>query len=183
MSSIPLTYKSNNCYLNAFFNSRHHYKHLGLKLVIGSFGINGWFEFGSPAYKKADFAKMMKGISSDSHCWLEDADGNVYDFLFPKYNYWCKIRTRRPMKRKGLLEGVSKAELARDEIFYIPADKETQTMLFVNIFKYLKECEVRMLTGNAHWGDNGHMVWSGTVEELMNVDSGIAMIGSQIFVK
>jgi hypothetical protein len=170
---IPLTYKTNNCYLSAFFNSRHHYKHLGLKLVIGSLGINGWFEFGGPTYKKADFAKNMNGISSDSHCWLEDADGNVYDFLFESYDLWVKFRTHRPMKRKGLLEGVSKAELARDGIQYIPADKESQTMLFINSFKYLKEAEERFCTGRAHWTKNGYMAWSGTREELDKTHEGI----------
>jgi len=178
MPSIPLTYYAGNCYLNAFFNSRHHYRHLNLKLVIGSLGINGWFEFGGADYKEDDFLKMMNGISSDSHCWLEDSDGNVYDFLFPQYDFWVKYRTNRPMKRKGLLEGVSKVKLARSGIQYVPADKESQTTLFTNIFKYLLECENRIRNGNAYWTKNGQMAWTGTREELEEVKTGTIPIQS-----
>jgi hypothetical protein len=156
MTSLPLTYKANNCYINAFINLRHHYKGKGLKLVIGSLGINRWFEFGGRDWTKSDFAKKMSGsFQTDSHCWLEDKDGNIYDYLFDDYDFWVKFRTNKPMRRKGLLEGVSKTDLRAVGIQYIPADKDTQQMLFLHTYKHCCEAERRLLDGSSEWcGDS-----------------------------
>lgn len=166
MTSLPLTYKANNCYINAFINKTHHYKDKTLKMVIGSFAINGWFEFGGKHWTKADFAKKIHGVSSDSHCWLEDADGNVYDFIFPEYNFWVGIRTRKPMRRTGLVEGVSKADLLADGIEYVPAPLDAQLLLATATGKFVRNAVQKLISGEARWhGD--YFAEAGTMSDLM----------------
>lgn len=149
--ALPLTYKQRNCFINAYINKLNHYKDKNLKMVIGSLGINGWFEYGGKDWKKEDFKKRMEYHCSDSHCWLEDEEGNVYDMLFKEYKYWVEYRTHQPMKRVGLIEGVSKEELARDGIVYLPACKDTQTMLFLNTYSFIKKAYAGLQTGKYQW--------------------------------
>lgn len=123
-------YQQNGCYVNAFINQKGYYAEKKLKLVIGSLSINGWFEFGGKNWTKKDFqAKMFPGIS-DSHCWLEDAEGNVYDYLFGGYEgRWVIYRTGNKMKLIGMVEGMSKAELLTYGVEYVPAPMDAQFML------------------------------------------------------
>ena len=147
MATFPLTYKSGNCYLNAFINKEHHYKDKKLKMVIGSLGINNWFEYGGKHWTKADFAKKVRGYITDSHCWLEDADGNVYDYLFEDYDYWVGVRTGKSMRRKGLLEGVSKADLLADGIEYVPAPLDAQLHLASATGMYVRTTVKALISG------------------------------------
>jgi hypothetical protein len=118
---------------------RNCYADRKLKLIIGSLGINGWFEYGGKTWGESEFMRKASGISSDSHCWLEDEGGNVYDCLFPQYNFWVKLRTGSEMKLSGILEGVSKAKLATMGIDYVPAPKDAQTALFCFHHKFVKD--------------------------------------------
>ena len=152
--SLPLTYKCGNCYTNAYVNKRHYYKDKNLKLVIGSLGINGWFEYGGKNWIKNDFEKKIMGFCSDSHCWLEDDEGNIYDYLFEDYNFWVKYNTKSNMRRIGLVEGVSKEDLARDGVEYVPAPKDAQNMLFLNTFKVMKDSHDGLLAGTCKWIGN-----------------------------
>ena len=148
---LPLTYKHNNCQINAYINMRNHYKNKSLTLVFGSLGINGWFEYGGKNWSVNDFKKKIDGYSSDCHCWLEDDKGNVYDYLHEEYNNWVLFRTKRKMKRTGLIEGVSKKDLANDGIEYIPASFEAQKLLFLSIFDLLWEIEIGLKKGTHGW--------------------------------
>jgi hypothetical protein len=149
----------NNCYLNAYINMRNAYKDKGLKLVIGSLGINKWFEYGGKNWGMAEFMLKVDGYTSDSHCWLEDKDGNVYDCLFSQYELWVAIRTDKPMRRKGVLEGVSKADLLKDGIEYVPAPKDVQTALFLINHKFLRYAYDGLVKGTNKWV-NGNLVSS-----------------------
>jgi len=149
--SIPLTYKHANCYINAYINRLHHYKDKNLKMVIGALGINDWFEYGGKDWTLDDYKRTMFGHISDSHCWLEDDEGNVYDFLFEEYKYWVNIRTKKPMKRSGLIEGVSKEELKADGIEYVPAPLEARKALFFATHKMMKTTHDALASGKAKW--------------------------------
>ena len=149
--SIPLTYKHANCYINAYINRLHHYKDKNLKMVIGALGINDWFEYGGKDWTLDDYQRTMFGHISDSHCWLEDDEGNVYDFLFEEYKYWVNIRTKKPMKRSGLIEGVSKEELKADGIEYVPAPLEARKALFFATHKMMKMTHDALASGKAKW--------------------------------
>jgi hypothetical protein len=149
--SLPLTYKCGNCHINAFINKWHHYKDKSLKMVIGSFAINNWFEFGGKHWAKADFAFNIVGYETDSHCWLEDDDGNVYDFIFPEYNQWVRSRTRKPMRRTGLLEGVSKADLLADGIMYVPAPLDAQLLIASATGKFVRNVAKKLISGDGIW--------------------------------
>jgi hypothetical protein len=153
--TLPLTYKKDNCFINAYINHRNHYLDKKLHIVFGSFAINGWFEFGGKNWTKKDFIKNMTGTyTTDAHCWLEDDDGNVYDYIHEGYDFWVKIRTNKPMKFSGLVEGMSKADLLGKGIEYVPADKETQQMIFLRVLQHCREAERRLKDGSALWNGN-----------------------------
>ena len=82
-----------------------------LKLVIGSLGLNGHFEFGGKDWKMKEFKKKP----SDSHAWLEDKDGNVYDYIFNHYGecaeHWGKT-VSFPLKWE--IVGISKQALKEE---------------------------------------------------------------------
>jgi hypothetical protein len=117
------------CYLNAHLNKTFWYTDRKLKMVVGSFGIHGWFEFGGKRWTKSDWEMSYIKFGTNSHCWLEDSDGNVYDFLHPEDAVWVRARTGKKMPRTGILEGVSKAELAAQGIEYVPADITDQAWI------------------------------------------------------
>lgn len=151
--SIPLTYKKGYCFLNAYINSRHAYKDLGLKLKLGSLGLNGWFEYGGKNWGKADFFKTHQPGSwtFDAHAWLEDAEGNVYDFCFKHYDWVCEVRGVGKLKIQGLIEGKSKADLEALGLSYVTADAEAQKAMFLEMFKALRNEEAGLANGTARW--------------------------------
>ena len=180
-TTLPMTYKLNQCAINAFVNQKNHYKALGLKLVIGSLAINGWFEFGGKTWTKDDFLAKAHGITADCHYWLEDKEGNVYDFLFTDYNDWVKIRTRKPMKRTGLLEGVSKEALLADAIEYVPAPKDAQLALFSRVRSYLVDVHRDLHSGEASWvGDYLQMSAASAADGGRDISSLMRMLMSSV---
>jgi len=144
---LPLTYKHGYCPINAFINSRHAYKDKNLKIVIGSLGVNGWFEYGGKNWGMEEFQRKME----DVHFWLEDKNGNVYDFLFERYSLWSVIRTGNKLRRTGILEGVSKNELKSIGIEYIPAPTEAQMMLYLYNFDTMMNAEKVLMNGSGRW--------------------------------
>lgn len=144
MATIPLIYAEGYCYANAYINRLHYYKEKKLKMVYGSLGVNGFFEFGGKDWKKEQFQAKIDGFRTDSHCWLEDEEGNVYDCLFKEYDAWAIVRTCRRMKRRGILEGVSKAELLRDGIEYVPAPLDAQIALVRATASFVKDAYARV---------------------------------------
>jgi len=124
-AQAPRTWKTNMCYWNAEANQHLFGKQL--RIVYGSLGLNGHYEFGGRDYKLADFKRKW----NDSHAWLEDEDGNVYDYLFSWYatcaETWGKQVTF-PINHE--LCGVSKRDLLRRyKLSYIPADAESQLFI------------------------------------------------------
>lgn len=150
--SLPLTYKSNNCFINAYINSRHALKHLGLKYKIGALGLNGWFEYGGKNWTKKDYFKKNDGsYCFDAHAWLEDSEGNVYDYVFESYDSVAKIRTKKGLEFLGEIRGVSKAELKSKGLEYVEADRETQTAIFLKTLEMSRDSEQGLLTGQLEW--------------------------------
>ena len=123
---FDLTYYHGQCFLNAYINQRHHYANKNLRVVVGGFAINGWWEYGGKRWTTADYKRKTTQDSSDSHCWLEDEDGNIYDNIFEEYNFWADIRTGKPSRYTGVVEGWSKAKLKRLGIEYQPAPYDAQ---------------------------------------------------------
>jgi hypothetical protein len=74
-------YNFGGCYFNANMNRKTVFKGMNLTPVYGSLGLNGHFEYGGRNHTVRDFAENPM----DSHCWLEDEEGNVYDFIFEEY--------------------------------------------------------------------------------------------------
>ena len=141
---FPLTYLANNCFLNAAINKDNHYKERGLRLVIGSLGLNGWFEFGGKDWGMREFrAKHHSGYVWDAHGWLEDADGNIYDQIFNFYDEVAVIRTGKHLKKRGLIEGESKDALRAVGLDYVPAAADVQAA----IWKSMESWVTTMMTG------------------------------------
>lgn len=125
------TYNDGMCYYNAEYNRLHAFKHLGLKWVAGGLGMNGWFEYGG----KKGFNYKQKW--NDSHAWLEDSEGRVYDYCQPSWNYYCSANGVAP---DGLplgveFRGVSKDELKEMGLEYIPAPAKEQKMIQERAFQ------------------------------------------------
>jgi hypothetical protein len=120
------------CFLNAYLNQQGIYKSLDLKMVVGSVGWNTWFEYGGKAWTLIDFVKAKKGKNGgwDAHCWLEDDKGNIYDYISEMDDLYTRFRTGKGLKVKGVVAGVSKADLLAKGIEYVPADADTQYAIF-----------------------------------------------------
>ena len=150
---IPLTYNEGECFVNAFINKRNYYKSKNLKYVIGSVSFNGFFEFGGKNWGPKEFEKRhTKGTHIwDAHAWLEDEEGNIYDFIFPFYNYSAKVNTGRELKvaKNTLWEGISRAEAKEMGVEYIAADKVTQTAVFISILRICMDMEDRIKDGKS----------------------------------
>lgn len=146
--TLPVTYLSGFCLMNAYINQRHAYKEKGLKMKIGSLAINGWWEYGGENWKQADFARTFTGDSCDFHAWLEDAEGNVYDCAQPWFNEVAKIRTGRPLTVKGKIEGKSKEALSALGLTYKEADVEAQAWIAIRFAKRAKEIEAHIVASH-----------------------------------
>jgi hypothetical protein len=106
-------YKDNSCFWNSMVNSQGCYKDLGLTIKMGSQAFNGWWEFGNPPSKGF-------GGSTDAHAWLEDAAGNVYDYIYKNDDYVARVRTQRglPMGFDILCEALPKSAMQELGISY-----------------------------------------------------------------
>lgn len=125
-------WKLNDCFYNTCYN-----KELSTfkkcKLVIGSLGLNGHFEFGGKNWTMKDFKKSP----NDSHAWLEDEDGNIYDYIFEDYGRCAKFFGKKvtfPLNWEII--GISKKDLKEEyNLEYIPAKKEVQQFILDEISK------------------------------------------------
>ena len=145
---IPLIYRLDNCFQNAFINKRHALKGHNLRYVIGSVSFNDWFEYGGEDWTLEDFQKNKKGPHRwDAHAWLEDENGRVYDKIFKHYNWCAKKATGKETKIPDgtFINAVSKERCASLGVRYIPADKATQTAIFTSMLKTCLNDETRML--------------------------------------
>ena len=120
------SYMDKFCYYNALKNQRGVFSHLNLKRVFGSTAFNGWWEYGGAHYTLRDF----KDYPSDSHCWLEDAEGNVYDYCQPSWHYYARNNGHPGKLPLGVeFRGVSKPALEALGLSYQPAPADAQAFL------------------------------------------------------
>ena len=146
--SLPLTYYESNCFLNAYINMRHHYKELGLRMKVGSLGMNGFFEYGGKDWTLARFAASQVGsYTFDAHAWLEDKDGKIYDFVFDWYNSCAIINTGKPLGITGIIEGKTKAELEAVGLSYVEAPMDAVCYMIKSGAPWIKFCEESLLAG------------------------------------
>lgn len=80
-----LAYLDFSCFTNAVYNKHNAYTSKNLTLAIGSLGIGvkPFWQYGYDKYKELkDFARPNQ---FDAHAWLEDENGNVYDYVYPSF--------------------------------------------------------------------------------------------------
>jgi len=129
-----LRYTPNSCFLNATYNKNNAYRNLNLKVVIGSLGLNGWFEFGGKDWSINEWKQAKKGKCSwDAHCWLEDDNGNVYDYCFNDYLWVSRIRlwTIGDLT-EGVIERVNKEDCLKRGLTYIAAPINIQKAICID---------------------------------------------------
>lgn len=126
-------YIRGECFYNAWYNQQNKFyqEGLDLKIVIGSLGLNGHFEYGGKNWKMKEFKKCP----NDSHAWLEDSEGNVYDYIFSYYGecatYFGKTVTF-PLEWE--IVGIPKQALKEEyRLEYVPAPPQTQEMIMEHI--------------------------------------------------
>ena len=126
-------------------------------MVFGSVGFNGWFEFGGKDWKLKDFEKRHTPgtISWDAHAWLEDEEGNIYDYIFDDYDAIARIRTHKKLKHTGIIEGKSKKWCKDHGLTYVAAEQEVKIAIFLSMFEVLLSIEEELLSGNAEWIPGG----------------------------
>jgi hypothetical protein len=124
-------YVYGDCFYNACYNQKNIFQGKQLKLVIGSLGLNGHFEFGGKNWKMGEFKKNPR----DAHAWLEDDEGNIYDYVFSHYGYCAKHWGKKvcfPLDWE--IVGISKQALKEEYgLEYISATPETQKMILEHV--------------------------------------------------
>ena len=119
-------YMDTMCYWNAVKNQQGVFKHLKLKRVCGSVAFNGWWEYGGAKYTLREFRERPQ----DSHCWLEDAEGNVYDYCQPSWDFYARSNGHAGKLPLGVeFRGVSKAALKAEGLTYKAAPANAQAFL------------------------------------------------------
>ncbi len=137
-----LVYTDNQCYMNSLFNLKHGLANLNLHPVYGSLGLgrqaNPFFEFGG-----LNFTTINDFISStatntdaagrtslDAHVWLEDDQGQVYDYVTPSLRRICTLRGNQPIDPTlTTIRGLTKTALRQRGMCYLPAPLATQRAL------------------------------------------------------
>jgi hypothetical protein len=142
--STPI-YEENNCWFNAANNLKH-YRLNGkdLHLVLGAHAqlndptnigpktaqFNGIIPTSKTTWEVREEAMWKE--PEFSHGWLEDEDGNVYDYIYRG-------------KAKGIIEGESKESLSHRGLHYCYVTAPTETMLFGKVTTHLAECWAKNL--------------------------------------
>jgi hypothetical protein len=120
------SYNDSMCYWNAEKNLATVFADCGLKRVCGSVAFNGWFEYGGLRHTLKDF----KAAPNDSHCWLEDDEGNVYDYAQPSWDYFARVNGHEGKMPLGVeFRGMSKEWLKANNLHYVPAPANAQAFL------------------------------------------------------
>ncbi len=121
-------YMPDLCSINALVNKHVAYKDLNLEIVGGTLSLDGWEEYGGSNRKSLqDWLKNH----TDIHYWLEDKEGNVYDFLFEHFNYCAKKHNKYCKFPNIELQGVPKNVIEQKyKIKYIPTSKIISKVLF-----------------------------------------------------
>lgn len=129
------------CYYNASYNRVNAFKGLGLKMVIGSLGLNSHFEYGGSNWG----LKQFKQKPTDSHAWLEDSEGNVYDYIYDHYAYCAKSWGKKvSFPTEWEIIGISKKALKEEYgLEYIPAKKDVQEMILNYVVENVYEPRMR----------------------------------------
>jgi hypothetical protein len=93
--------------------------------------LNGWEEYGGSDWDEAKWLKARKDfLQWDAHCWLEDDEGNVYDFCFDRYLEIARIQTgRKGLLKVGMLERASRLDCGKRGMRYTPAPPAIQRMV------------------------------------------------------
>lgn len=127
------------CLVNAYLNSRHYYADKKLKVRIGNVRKEGelMYKESLTLTTKQWAEALKKSRSHPTHWWLEDENGNIYD-------WWDEDWTGC---EGGIVVEGANPNLLKEacEIEYIPFSREIQTQLFLHFLPILREDERKVL--------------------------------------
>lgn len=148
----PLVFEfiDNNCGGNVIMNRRAFEELVGksLSIVVGAYGLckggsTDWYEWGSPGLSAAEMITCPLTGGKNCHLWLEDGEGNVYDYVS---DYISKVVA--PIHKKTietseflaniLIVGQPKRVLKVAGLKYIPAPVEEQEKVLEHTLKNLQ---------------------------------------------
>jgi hypothetical protein len=118
-----------NCYYNAHYNRKYVKEWRNLRVVVGSLGLNGHYEYGGKKHTDRDYYDNP----FDSHCWLEDEQGNVYDYFFDEYNDIARLWTGKTVMPPQVIAKAPKERLRLFGLDYIPASAKAQRDIMRNV--------------------------------------------------
>ena len=120
-------YQSRGCWYNAPYNQKNAYADLDLKVKVGSNiyikdeKVAGWGyvqiknRICHPQGMK-DWKDILQNSNCDIHCWLEDKNGNIYDW---------DLMNKKP------IEGESPSKLKKKGITYKAVSGDVEKLLYI----------------------------------------------------
>lgn len=136
-----LAYFEFNCFVNAVYNRDNAYKPKNLKFVVGSLGlgVKPFWEYGGVEYK--DLKDFYAGQDRfDAHAWLEDDEGNVFDYVYPSFLRVAHLRNRHiKLKVNTPVEGKSKLYRAKKGLHYLKAPDDIHDKLVGKVMHRVQE--------------------------------------------
>lgn len=136
-----------SCFLNAFVNQKNYYKDKNLKLRIGVMKRFGQLMYPDcPKTEQECEEQYAKYKAFSAHCWLEDEDGDVYDYWHMDFCYVNKDGD--PVEFR--LEGASKEDIKEQGYEYIQFPQNIQTKIFTMLLPQLMLYERLVKMGVAY---------------------------------
>lgn len=133
-----LAYLDYGCFANAVYNRDNAYKSKKLTFVVGSLGIGvkPFWQYGCKKYK--DMKDFARPSGFDAHGWLEDDNGNVYDYVYPSLNALAIVHDRHiKLKKDTRIEGETKHYLAKRGLHFIKALADIHDTLVGEIMQHV----------------------------------------------
>jgi hypothetical protein len=123
-------YLSQHCHYNAFWNRKNYEPYKDFKPVWGSLLYKGKSLFGTKTFT----FNQWKAHPDVAHCWLEDSNGGVYDYIFPIYKeHFASFNEPCDFPINWEVAGQTKKELLEMGWEYIPAPKLVQRIIFNDV--------------------------------------------------
>jgi hypothetical protein len=118
------TYRA--CWYNSVYNlNQGPFRDAGMRMVVGALRVNGVSVYG---YKNPD-DRRYQTYASNSHAWLEDNYGRIYDYIHDGVHLVVQLAQKVPTCPVGEIRGRTPAELKALGLDYIPATGDARAAI------------------------------------------------------
>jgi hypothetical protein len=108
------------CWYNAILNREGTFRDAGLRMAIGGLTANGVSIYGHPNPADKRYAKKP----NDSHAWLVDAYGRIYDHIHAGVTLVVQLSQKVPTFPEGEIRGETPEALAAKGLVYTEFTEE-----------------------------------------------------------